>query len=82
VKELPYTSDADAILTERIVQRIQREVDQINETLDRTEQVKKIVLLSEPWTVENGDLSQTLKLKRKFLLEKHKEIIDAIYAES
>jgi long-chain acyl-CoA synthetase len=79
VKELPYTSDADAVQNERIIQRIQREVDQINATLDQTEQVKKIVLMPEPWTVENGDLSQTLKLKRKYLLEKHKEIIEGLY---
>jgi long-chain acyl-CoA synthetase len=81
VKGLPYTTDADAIRNERIINRIQREVDQINATLDKTEQLKKIVLLDKPWTVENGDLSQTLKLRRKYLLDKHKDIIKAIYSD-
>ncbi|HNS46557.1 MAG TPA: AMP-binding protein, partial [Bacteroidales bacterium] len=80
VKNHPYTTDADAIRDQRIVDRIQREIDQVNTTLDKTEQVKRVVFLDKPWTVEDGDLSQTLKLRRKYLMEKYRDIIDRLYA--
>lgn len=80
VKNHPYTTDADAIRDQRIVDRIQREIDQVNTTLDKTEQVKRVAFLDKPWTVEDGDLSQTLKLRRKFLMEKYRDVIDRLYA--
>ncbi len=79
VKNHPYTSDTDAIRDQRIVDRIQREIDRVNATLDKTEQVKRVAYLDKPWTVENGDLSQTLKLRRKHLMEKHRDVIDRLY---
>ncbi len=79
VKGLTYMGNQEAIKIERIVNRIQREVDEMNAGLDRTEQIKKIVLLDKPWSVEDGDLSQTLKLKRKYLLVKLEDIIEGIY---
>lgn len=80
VKEHPYTTDADAIKDQRIVARIQREIDQINAALDKTEQIKKVVFLDKPWTVENGDLSQTLKLRRRYLMEKYRDVIESLYS--
>lgn len=79
VKKEPFKNNQEAIQNKRIVNRIQRAVDEINETLDKIEQIKKFVLLDKPWTVEDGDLSQTLKLKRKELMEKHRELIERIY---
>lgn len=76
---MTYVDDQEAIKTERIVNRIQREVDEMNANLDKTEQIKKIVLLDKVWSVEDGDLSQTLKLKRKHLLIKLKDVIEGIY---
>lgn len=82
VKGIPYTTDADMIKNERIINRIQREVDEINATLDKTDQLKRIVLLDKPWTVEDGDLSQTLKLRRKHLHVKYSEVIRELYSEA
>ncbi|MDD5507106.1 MAG: AMP-dependent synthetase/ligase [Bacteroidales bacterium] len=79
VKEHPYASDAEAIKDQRIVDRIWREVEQVNATLDKTEQIKKVALLHKPWTVENGDLSQTLKLRRRYLMEKHRDVVEGLY---
>lgn len=79
VKNHPYTSDADAVKDKRIIDRIQREIDQVNTTLDKTEQVKRVALLDKPWTVEKGDLSQTLKLRRKYLMDKYRDVIEGLY---
>jgi long-chain acyl-CoA synthetase len=80
VKELPYTTDSDAIRSERIVSRIQREVDEINAKLDKIEQIKKFELLDKPFSVEDGDLSPTLKLRRNYLETKHGALINKMYA--
>ncbi len=80
VKNHPFGSNNDAIKDERIIKRIQREIDEINETLDKVEQIKKTVLLDKPWSVEDGALGQTLKLKRNVLHERYQEIIEGIYS--
>ncbi|MCX6235779.1 MAG: long-chain fatty acid--CoA ligase [Bacteroidetes bacterium] len=82
VKEITYTTDSDAIHNQRIIARIQREVDETNEKLDKTEQVKKFELLDKPWTVEDGDLSPTLKLRRNYLEGKYRDLIERMYASA
>lgn len=80
VKQHPWTSPEAAIEDERIIKRITREVNQANDGLDKIEQVKKFELIANPWSVENGELSPTLKLRRKVILEKHKDLVERIYA--
>ncbi|MBM3434768.1 MAG: long-chain fatty acid--CoA ligase [Bacteroidetes bacterium] len=79
VKNHPYTSPEEAIMDERIIKRIQKEVDLINSRLDKIEQVKRFRLLAENWSVEKGELSPTMKLRRKIILEKNKELIERMY---
>jgi long-chain acyl-CoA synthetase len=45
------------------------------------EQVKRFELLPNEWTTDGGELTPTLKLKRKFILEKYKFSVEKIYAE-
>ncbi len=79
VKEHPYESPEKAIEDERIINRISREVNEVNRGLDRIEQVKKFKLLPENWSVEKGELSPTLKLRRKVILTKYAGLIDRMY---
>lgn len=79
VKNHPYSTPENAIHDERIVKRIQKEVDLINNRLDKIEQVKKFKLLPANWIVESGELSPTMKLRRKIILEKNKALIDSMY---
>lgn len=79
VKKHPYSTPENAIKDERIVKRIQKEVDLINNRLDKIEQVKKFRLLASNWNVESGELSPTMKLRRKIILEKNKALIDTMY---
>ena len=79
VKNHPYTSAEDAVNDERIVKRIQKEVNSVNENLDRVEQVKKFRLLSQYWSVEEGELSPTLKLKRNVIQKKYRLLIEKMY---
>ena len=79
VKGHPFTNPEEAIKDERIIARINREVEAANASLDKVEQVKKFALLPEPWTVEGLELSPTLKLKRKVILEKYKDHVEKLY---
>ncbi|GAB4325278.1 MAG: long-chain fatty acid--CoA ligase [Bacteroidales bacterium] len=81
VKNHPYTSPEDAVRDKRIIDRIAREVELANESLDHIEKVKKFRLLSQSWSVETGELSPTLKLRRKVIKEKYAELIGEIYSD-
>lgn len=55
-------------------------VEQFNELFNPVEQVKKFELLHEEWTINGGELTPTLKLKRKVIMEKYKQAVERIYA--
>lgn len=78
-KGIPYVSKEEAVNNEKIRERIEKEVSELNASIDKIEQVKKFELLADEWSVENGDLSPTLKLKRKALAERYSGLIDAMY---
>lgn len=81
VKGHQYDGPDNIINNEIIKERIQREINEMNLQFDKTEQVKKFVLLNDEWSVGNNLLSPTLKLRRKKLVEKYKDLIEMIYAE-
>lgn len=59
--------------------RIEKEIDDINEHLGNWEKIKKIELTPEVWSIESGLLTPTLKLKRKAIKEKFKNLYDKMY---
>jgi long-chain acyl-CoA synthetase len=61
---------------------IQRAVDAVNETLARVEQVKRFVVLERPFGVDTGELTPTLKIKRKVVEARHAGEIEAMYAQT
>jgi long-chain acyl-CoA synthetase len=61
---------------------VQAHVDHVNSALSRTEQVRAFVIATEPWTVETGELTPTLKLKRPVIIAQFQEALDALYVES
>ena len=54
-------------------------IENLNKNLQTIEKVKKIKLINEEFTIENGMLTPTLKLKRKKILEKYKEDLEKLY---
>lgn len=72
-KDIPYTDDQDMILKVEIIEKFQREVDDLNKNFGKWEQIKRFKLLSKTWSVESGELTPTMKLKRK--------VIHSIYAQ-
>ncbi|WP_020404130.1 AMP-dependent synthetase/ligase [Gracilimonas tropica] len=66
---------------EFVIKRIQKEVDKVNEKLSKWEKVKRFKLLKDQFTIEAGEITPTLKVKRNVINEKYKEEIDSIYAD-
>ncbi|MBB3052036.1 long-chain acyl-CoA synthetase [Prauserella isguenensis] len=58
---------------------IEQAVDAANERLARVEQVKQYTLLSRSWTPESGELTPTLKLKRRVINERYRDDIESLY---
>jgi long-chain acyl-CoA synthetase len=63
----------------QVIARVQKEIDTYNEHFGQWEKIKKFVLLSEAWTIDNGTLTPTLKLKRKVITERYAVQIEELY---
>ncbi|MBS1793218.1 MAG: long-chain fatty acid--CoA ligase [Acidobacteria bacterium] len=64
-----------------IVELLEQQVAELTKDLAKFEKVKKIALIEEEMTVEGGELTPTLKIKRRIVDEKYKEVIDRLYDE-
>jgi long-chain acyl-CoA synthetase len=65
----------------RVIARIQRAVDALNAKQASYSTVKRFAIIPKDFTVEGGELTPTLKVKRKLVTQKYKDILDAFYAE-
>lgn len=79
VKRIGFSSPEKAIRNPRIIKRIKQEVEWFNQDLGQTEKIKKFRLLASEWSMASGELSPTLKLRRKYILERYKKIIEETY---
>jgi long-chain acyl-CoA synthetase len=77
-----YTISGDPSEDEEVLKLIQQEVDKVNQGLSPWETVKKFVLLDEPFTIESGELTPSLKVKRPVVSERYQEQIDSMYEET
>ena len=77
--------DVDCYTNETMIQDDQvraliwKEIEERIQHLGKWEQPKKMELCSAPWGVDTGELTPTLKLKRKKILEKYADLVDKIY---
>jgi len=54
-------------------------VKKVNVALEHHETIKKVGVVAEEWTIEEGELTPSMKLKRRVILEKYKDKIKAMY---
>ena len=76
---IPACSDKDLIENEEIKALFKKQVDEVNEALPRYEQIKYYKVLDKTFSVESGELTPTLKLKRRIVFEKFKDDIESMY---
>ncbi len=77
-----YRDNEELVKIPEVVARFQKEVNAINKMLSNTEKVKRFRLVCAEWTPTTGELSPTLKLKRKVLYKKYDHILREIYMYS
>ena len=78
-KEIASASIEDLLSMERVQKRFQKEVDEANESFAKWEKVKVFRLTPDAWTVEDGHLTPTMKMKRKIIKEKYIALYNDIY---
>jgi len=68
------------IKNEKIIAFYQQIIEKYNQEFNHVEQIKKFELLPHEWTIEAGELTPTLKLKRNVIMDKYAAVVDKIYA--
>jgi len=79
-KGITFTTIEDAIHNPKVLDLYRELIDSFNKFFNHVEQIKKFELLPNEWTIDSGELTPTLKLKRKVIMEKYKPAFDRIYS--
>ena len=66
----------------KVIDAIQKQIDEANSKVARVQQIKKFTLLENEWTDSSGELTPTLKLKRNVIAERYKNEIESMYEEA
>jgi len=80
--KINFKDHKELIKLPKVLEQFQKEINLINKRLSNWEQIRKFKLVCDEWSQITGELSPTLKLKRKFLQNKYQKIIEAIYLEA
>lgn len=78
-KNISYKDRKDLVANEEVQKRIMAEVNEINQSFGHSEQVKKIALTPEVWSVDAGHLTPKMSLKRRNVIDLYKELYTGIY---
>ena len=80
-KGLEYKDMADLLQHPKVQALFRARIDTLQQQFAHYEQVKRFTLLPEPFSMERGELTNTLKLKRSVVATNYKELIDKMYEE-
>jgi long-chain acyl-CoA synthetase len=76
---LAYTTDEQMIHDGKVIEMFKDLVENFNKYFNHVEQIKKFELLPHDWTVETGEMTPKLSLKRKVIIEKYRDAVERIY---
>jgi long-chain acyl-CoA synthetase len=82
LKDIKWNSHAELCRHPRIVDLFERQIAALTPNLAQYERVKKIALLENEFTIESGEMTPTLKVKRRVIDEKYRDVIGRLYAEA
>jgi long-chain acyl-CoA synthetase len=72
----------DLVSNRRVMQLFEERIRQVNEKLPPYETIKKFAILPRDFSIEGGELTPTLKLKRKVIYEKYRERIEGLFLDN
>jgi len=76
-----FRSREDLVANDRVRELYQREIDRFNSNLDRQEKIRRFALLPRDFTIDADEITPSLKVKRKMIDKKYKDIIDKLYSD-
>ena len=79
VHSISFTSNKELIEDKAVIQLIESEIKKLNTNFGQWEQIKKFTLLPAEWTSESGELTPTMKVKRKIISERYRKQIEEMY---
>ena len=82
MKKLNISTKEDVVNSVDVKNRIWEDIDKYNKQFGKVQQIKKFALIEDEWSVETGELTPTLKVKRRVIQEKYKTLFEKIYSES
>jgi long-chain acyl-CoA synthetase len=77
--DVTFSSNSELVKDARVIELYQSIINTYNPEFNHVEQVKKITLLPDEWSIDSGELTPTGKMKRKVITEKYKAAIDKMY---
>ncbi len=78
---IAFASREELCANAKVIKMMTERVDTLQQRLAHYEQVKRFTLLAHHFTMENGELTNTLKIKRPVIYKNYKEVIDGMYEE-
>ena len=82
IKSIPFSSHAELINSPKVQELYERIVEALNENLAQFQKLKKVLLVPDEFSIVSGELTPSLKLKRRFVEQKYKAEIDNLYAKA
>lgn len=79
IKGIEFTNNIEMVKNEEVIKRYNKEIDKVNQTLSHFEMIKKIKLMPKEWTIESGEMTPKLSLKRNLILKANEAIVNEIY---
>ena len=77
--KIPYTDESELTGHEKIYKLIEDDMSKLQKKLANYERVRKFALLDKPFTIESGEITPSLKIKRKVVEEKYNYLIEQMY---
>ena len=78
-KKVECTNDDMVVTNPVVINRIQQEIDEVNKKFAKWEKIKKFEIVTDVWSITDGQLTPTMKLKRKVIKQMYKDLYDKIY---
>src|SRR5215469_6437621 len=80
--QIPFSSRADLAANPKVQALYEGIVEDLNQNLARFEKLKKVILIAEMFSAEQGTLTPTMKLRRRTIEERYRQVIEEMYAQA
>jgi long-chain acyl-CoA synthetase len=79
--DIPFESNESAVKDPRVLAHYKEIVESMNQFFNHVEQIKRFELLPREWTIDSGEITPKMSLKRKVIMERHKDAVERIYRQ-